>query len=297
MSATDPPEFQWDDDTIKACLRSMEAAERHPELDADFVWPLPAPVILAGLSPIARADLESHLRAMRAQEQYQQLERIWARQKRLEKSTSWTGLVAALGTAVGMLATIWASVKPHWLGLLIAGAVPICVVLMAVLSYSRLKAWFKRQARSQSNLARISVSGLTGLAALLAGRERGPALRDEWRAHLAGENGHDPVTWAKIGEAVGFVQAGLRDRGQDCADAAWRPVDAVLRSRVLSNLFVIIPTGVDTYIVLRHEGTIGVLTSFESIFIVGAMLYGVIKAGRWYRNIEPPEPRARQTKE
>jgi hypothetical protein len=41
--------------------------------------------------------------------------------------------------------------------------------------------------------AGLSVSGLTNLAALLAGRRR-LALRYEWRAHLAGESGHDPVT-------------------------------------------------------------------------------------------------------
>ena len=70
----------------------------------------------------------------------------------------------------------------------------------------------------------------------------------------------------------------------------------MLRSRTLSNLFVLLPTGVDAYVVLRHEGTIGVLTSFESIFVCGAMLYGVIKAGRWYRDVEPPEPKARRAK-
>jgi hypothetical protein len=46
--------------------------------------------------------------------------------------------------------------------------------------------------------------GLTALAVLLAGRKC-PALRDEWKAHLAGESGHDPVTWLKARQAIGFV--------------------------------------------------------------------------------------------
>src|SRR5260370_34304796 len=39
-----------------------------------------------------------------------------------------------------------------------------------------------------------AASGLTGLAVVLAGRKRG-ALRDEWRAHLAGESGPEPASW------------------------------------------------------------------------------------------------------
>ena len=70
----------------------------------------------------------------------------------------------------------------------------------------------------------------------------------------------------------------------------------VLRSRTLSNVFVLVPTGADAYVVLRHEATISVLTTFESIFVCGVMLYGVIKVGRWYRDVEPPEPKARQAR-
>ncbi len=73
-------------------------------------------------------------------------------------------------------------------------------------------------------LARFSVRGLTGLAVLLAGRKR-PALRAQWRAHLAGESGHDPVTRQKVREALGFVASAIRCRRSDAADAAWTPVD------------------------------------------------------------------------
>ena len=88
-----------------------------------------------------------------------------------------------------------------------------------------------------TRLARFSVRSLTDLAVLLAGGGR-PELRDEWQAHLAGESGHDPVTWPKVSQALGFVASAIRFRLADAADLAWRPADAVLGSRILSNLFV-----------------------------------------------------------
>jgi hypothetical protein len=151
-----------------------------------------------------------------------------------------------------------------------------------------------RRVHLPSTIAGTSARSLTGLAAFAAGRQ-GPALFAEWNAHLAGD-GHAPASWAKVRLAAGFVIAGARCRCSDWSDAAWRPVDAVLRSRTLSNLFVLLPTGADAYVVLRHEGTLGLLTTFESIFVCGVMLYGVIKAGRWYRDVEPPEPKARQAR-
>ena len=152
-----------------------------------------------------------------------------------------------------------------------------------------------RENRPGRRFAGFSVRGLTGLAAFLAGRE-GPALGVEWKAHLAGESGHDPVSWTKVKEAAGFVVAGVRYRCSDWADAAWRPVDAVLRSRLLSGLFVAVPTIVAAMEVLSHKGTMTVLTSFGSIFGIGTALAGAIKAGRKHRDVKPPEPKARQAK-
>jgi hypothetical protein len=39
-----------------------------------------------------------------------------------------------------------------------------------------------------------------------------------------------------------------------------------------------------------------VLASFGSIFGVGTALAAVIKAGRKYREVEPPKPKARQAR-
>jgi len=160
--------------------------------------------------------------------------------------------------------------------------------------YAR-QAALNRRARVRASATGFSVRSLTGLAAFLAGRE-GPALLYESDGHLAGESGHDPLTWAKVKEAAGFVVAGVRYRGQDWADAAWKPADAVLRSRTLSNLLAAVPTIVVAVEVLTHKGTMTLLTSLGAIFGTWTFLAGLIKAGRWYRDVEPPEPKARQAK-
>ena len=146
--------------------------------------------------------------------------------------------------------------------------------------------------RVRARFTGFSVRSLTSLAAVLAGRE-GPILREEWKAHLAGESGHDAADRAKLKEAAGFVKTGAGYRCSDWADAAWRPVDAVLRSCTRSNLFVLIVTFVAAYLIFRQDGTVGVLTSFESIGMIGGLLYAMIKAGRKYRDVEPPKPKAR----
>jgi hypothetical protein len=157
---------------------------------------------------------------------------------------------------------------------------------------------YLRRARGRHRMRRltwVSVRSLTGLAAFIAGRE-GLALHGESDDHLAGNSGHDPVTWATVIEAAKWVVTGVRYRGQDWAEAAWKPAEAVLRSRALSSLFVSVPTIAVAVEVLIHKGTMTLFTSFGSIFATGAFLSGMIKAGRKYRGAEPPEPKPRQAK-
>lgn len=145
-------------------------------------------------------------------------------------------------------------------------------------------------------IAELSINGLTSLATLLAGRER-PALRDEWRAHLAGESGYDPVTRTKVRQALGFIVSAVRFRLADAADLAWRPADAVLGSRFLSNLFVWGPVIVTLIAVVRHDGRFGLVADDQDPVALGAFLYVAIKTGRWRRGVKPPEPKARRVKE
>jgi len=145
-------------------------------------------------------------------------------------------------------------------------------------------------------LAGFSARGLTSLAALLADRKR-PALRDEWRAHLAGESGHDPITWTKVREARGFVVSAVRFRLSDAADLAWRPVDAVLGSRPLSNLLAWGPVIVMLVAIVRRDGRFGLVADIQDPIALGGFLYIVIRAGRRRRGVKPPEPKARRAKE
>lgn len=156
--------------------------------------------------------------------------------------------------------------------------------------------WIFRSARTTRAVVRLSALRMTNLAVFLAGR-RGPALRYEWRAHLAGESGNDPVTWHQVKDACGFVRAALEYRLTDAAKAAWTPVDAILKSRKLSNLATFGPTALAALFILRHLGTLGVLTSAESIAAIGGALYGLIRTGRWWRDVKPPEPKARRARE
>jgi hypothetical protein len=142
----------------------------------------------------------------------------------------------------------------------------------------------------------FSAQRLTGLAVLLAGRRRA-ALRDEWRAHLAGDGGHDPVSWPKIRQALGFVAAAGRFRLADAADQAWRPADAVLGSRTLSNLFVLSPTAAAAMVIFHHDGIDGLLRSAGGVVAIGGALYALVRVGRWWRDVKPPEPKARRARE
>jgi hypothetical protein len=130
---------------------------------------------------------------------------------------------------------------------------------------------------------------IADLAAILAGRRRS-GLREEWRAHLFGELGHELPSWRKITAALGFVAAAVRYRFQDAADLAWVPADAILKSRLLSNLVVWFPTAGAAVILFHHGGTDEVLADADSIIAIGGALYGLIRVGRWWRGVKPPNP-------
>ena len=168
----------------------------------------------------------------------------------------------------------------------------VCLLVKRV----RLRRGLDQTRRFPRRAARLAISSLTELAALVAGPDR-PALSDEWHAHLAGESGHDPVTWRKIKQALGFVAAAIQLRLADAADLAWRPADAVLGSRTLSNLFVGGPVIVMLVAIVHHDGRFGLVADDQDPVALGAFLYVVIKTGRWWRGVKPPEPKPRRAKE
>lgn len=162
--------------------------------------------------------------------------------------------------------------------------------------YFRLGLLIEATTDRSPRLAGLSARSLTSIAALLAGSKR-TDLRQEWAAHLAGDSGHDPASWQKVKQACGFLVSAVRFRCTDIADAAWIPADAILKNRALSNLVVLIPTTAAGFLILHHEGTLGVLKSAESITAIGGVLYALIRTGRWWRNVKLPEPKTRRAKE
>lgn len=142
----------------------------------------------------------------------------------------------------------------------------------------------------------VSPQRLTDLAAFLAGSRRS-SLHDEWRSHLSGDTGRGLARGDQIRAARGFLWAAVRLRLQDAAASVWRPVDAVLGSRTLSNLFVWVPVTVMLVAIVHHDGRFGLVADDQDPVALGAFLYGVIRTGRWWRGIKPPEPKARRARE
>jgi len=151
-----------------------------------------------------------------------------------------------------------------------------------------LKVIERRRWQLPARLATSSARRLTGMAVLLAGRRRA-CLGEEWRSHLSGEPGRGMSGRRQEKDALGFVVAAVRCRVQDTADLAWRPVDAILRSRTLSNLTAWLPTLAAIQLVFRRDGVYGLVTDAENLIALGGVLHGAIRAGRWWRGVKPPK--------
>lgn len=150
----------------------------------------------------------------------------------------------------------------------------------------------RRLQRLAQRFASASAWRITDIAAALAGRKR-RALREEWHTHLTGEPGDDLSARRKVTAAIGFVRGAVKMRLRDAADLAWKPADTVLRSRPLSNLFVLMPTVTVAVFILCNAGILGLLQSMESITATGAVLYALVRCGRWWRDVKPPDPKPR----
>lgn len=144
--------------------------------------------------------------------------------------------------------------------------------------------------------ARISAQRLAGVAVFIAGRNRA-ALGSEWCAHLSGETGTGLPQGRQQQAAAGFVLAAVRYRLQDVADLAWQPVDAMIGSRELSNLVVLLATLGMAVVFLRDGGLYNFAVNFQNVAAVWAAAYGLIRVGRWWRAVKPPERKPRRTKE
>jgi hypothetical protein len=141
--------------------------------------------------------------------------------------------------------------------------------------------------------ARISPQRLTGIAVFIAGRERAD-LGEEWRAHLCEQTGLGLPADQQAMEAVGFVRAAVLCRAEDVEDWLWESVDAVLASRWMSSLFVLLAMVGIAVVFIRQGGLYGLADNIGGVAVVFATALGVIHVGRKVRDVKPPEHKPRR---
>lgn len=142
----------------------------------------------------------------------------------------------------------------------------------------------------------VSPQKLTRLAILIAGR-RGDDVCYEWRSHLASETGAGWPEGRQVREAAEFVLAAVRYRLYDLAELLWRPAEVLLASRVLSGLFVLLPTLCVSVLFFVAGGLLGLAEHLEDVAVVWGAAFGLIQAGRHWRDVKPPEHKPRRKKQ
>ena len=71
----------------------------------------------------------------------------------------------------------------------------------------------------------------------------------------------------------------------------------MLGSRTLSSLFARGPSVVMLFAIVRHDGRSGLVADIQDASELGAILCLVIRTGRWWRGVKPPELKARRGRE
>jgi hypothetical protein len=142
----------------------------------------------------------------------------------------------------------------------------------------------------------ISPERLADFAAFISGPERADDLREEWRCHLAGETGAGLPDDRQIQVATGLMVSAIRYRLQDLADRLGEPVDALLRSRELSGLLVLAPTLWVSVLFIQQGGLYGLADHLEPVAVVWGAAIGLIRLGRKWRDVKPPERKPRRKK-
>jgi hypothetical protein len=142
--------------------------------------------------------------------------------------------------------------------------------------------------------ARLSPQKLTKLAVFIAGRERA-AVASEWRSHLSGEGGSGLPADRQVREAAGFVLAAIQYRVQDIVDLAWKPADAVLASRKLSNMVVFFATLIIALIYVHQGGPYELADNVGGVGVTWGAAFGLIHVGRQWRGVKPPQRKPRRT--
>jgi len=85
-----------------------------------------------------------------------------------------------------------------------------------------------------------------------------------------------------------------RHRFWHAADLAWALVETVLAARSLSNLIVVAVTLGVAALYARDAGLDGLIVNLPGVAIIWGAMYGLIRMGRWWRGVYPPEHQPRK---
>jgi hypothetical protein len=72
-------------------------------------------------------------------------------------------------------------------------------------------------------------------------------------------------------------------------DLAWLPVDAVLAARDLSNLVAMAATLAVAILCVRDGGMSSLILNLPAVAVVWGAAYGLVRLGRWWRGVGPPD--------
>jgi hypothetical protein len=143
----------------------------------------------------------------------------------------------------------------------------------------------RRSTRRESDLARR----VTGLALFLAGHQRAD-LHDAWRSDLLTQDGQFIRIHKQLRHVSGYLIAAIRYRlVNDLGGALSRQLDAVLISRGRTRTICVLLYAIPVAMVLRHEGTYGLVSNAEQLAIIAAGLATGVRGLRKWRGVQPPK--------
>lgn len=116
-----------------------------------------------------------------------------------------------------------------------------------------------------------------------------PMTRGRPPGNVPGSTPRASILWIAPHDRHQAPGESLRLRLRRAADLAWSPADAVLAARDLSNLVVVSATLGVAALAARDGGPDGLIINLPGLAVTWGGLYGLIRLGRWWRGVRPPD--------